>query len=437
MDDSCYSPVITEINNALSSHGQPEAVKTIILLLKAQTPAGSWEHGGNPLCSAIQTTQAMDALLSIGFEGWIRDQSSPLRIAARWLCDNQHLPQGKWGEDPADTAEVLRILIRIKNEMLAQGIKDSLVEKAIQSGVEYLKKQCAEKDKRFIDFRGFGWYGPAFWANAAVVFHLLGELAIARELIDEIWSFRHDITDTGTYEDGCSFFECPNQIEDKNLRIWNTAHTIVGLVRLTELGPSRYDLSPFVRWLEYQQNCGQDMSKKIKGSWGINVAQIGGDSLSICTYAAIIAIHKAQGTRAPIELGVEWFNRLLQGAREGTDLGNTTLCAAAAMYATVFSAKGFFPFLPLDTVLHITETIGHQSQDIEKLQGELSISQQQYTETVDKLSKTLSETTESRDRLQKEIDGYIFKIHRENLGLWGFIGLALAILSIVIAFILQ
>jgi len=43
----------------------------------------------------------------------------------------------------------------------------------------------------------------------------------------------------------------------------------------------------------------------------------------------------------------------------------------------------------------------------------------------------------SRNKLQKEVDGYVFKIHREKLGLWGFIGLILGIIGIVIAFILR
>jgi len=338
-----YPSVINEINNVLSKHGQSEAVKAMFLLLKAQTPSGSWEHSGNPLCSAIQTTQAMDALLAIGYDGWIYDEASPLRLAGKWLCTNQHLPQGNWGEDPFDTSEVLRTLIRLNHEIQAKNIRDVTIENAIQKGVESLRSICAERENRFMENRGFGWYGPAFWATAAVVFQLVGDLSLARELVEDIWTFRHDITNTGTSQDGCAYFECPDQFNDSNLRIWNTSHTIIGLSRLTEMGPTKYDLSPFVRWLEYQQNCGQKISDKVKGSWGINAAQIGGDSLSICSYSAITAIHKAQGTRAPIELGMEWFNKLIREAKEATDLGNTTLCAAASTYATIYSAKAFTP----------------------------------------------------------------------------------------------
>ncbi|MEI7846008.1 MAG: hypothetical protein WCK35_09415 [Chloroflexota bacterium] len=435
MDKYDSLQVLNNLNRALGSNGQPEATRAMLLLLKAQSPAGCWEHSGNQLCTPVQTTQALDGLLSIDYKEWISDNTSPVRLAIKWLCDNQ-FSQGNWGEDPSDTAEVIRILMYVDQKMLAQGCKDPIIEKVIKKGVEYLRNICEEKDARFIENRNFGWYGSAFWATSAVVFHLAGELALARDLLDDIWSFRKDITNTNSSLDGCSYFEAPDQMNDNNLRIWNTAHTIIGLTRLTELSPTGYNLSPFLRWLEYQQNFGEKINERIKGSWGINAAHIGGDSLSICSYAAIVALQRARSTKAPIELGVKWFDKIIRETDEGK-LGNTLLCAAGAMYSTVYSAKNFMPFLPLDTIIQVKETINQQSSKIKELTFELDNFQQQYGETFDRLSKNLNDAIQSRDKLQKEVDGYVFKIHRENLGVWGLIGLVLGILGLIISFILR
>ncbi len=40
-------------------------------------------------------------------------------------------------------------------------------------------------------------------------------------------------------------------------------------------------------------------------------------------------------------------------------------------------------------------------------------------------------------RMEKELDGLVFKIHRENLGVWGVIGLVLSILGLILAFFLR
>jgi hypothetical protein len=223
-------------------------------------------------------------------------------------------------------------------------------------------------------------------------------------------------------------------MDDINLRIWNTAHTIIGLTRLTELSPAGYNLSPFVRWLEYQQNFGERVNERIRGSWGINAAHIGGDSLSICSYAAIVALQRARGPKAPIELGVRWFDMMIREIDE-SKFGNTFLCAAGAMYSTVYSAKSFMPFLPLDTLIQIKDTINVQTGKIKELNSELDNYKQQYVETAERLTRNLDETIRSKDMLQKELDGLVFKIHRENLGVWGLIGLALGILGIILSII--
>lgn len=435
MNENTFLQVINNVNKALGGTGQSEATRAMLLLLKAQSPAGCWEHSGNQLCTSVQTTQALDALLSIEYEEWISDSTSPVRLAIKWLCDNQ-FPQGNWGEDPSDTAEVIRILLAVNQKILSQGSKDTSIDASITKGVEYLRSLCKEKDMRFFENRNFGWYGSAFWATSAVVFHLVGDLALARDLVDDIWSFRKDITNTNTPLDGCSYFEAPDQVDDINLRIWNTAHTVIGLTRLTELSPTGYNLSPFVRWLEYQQNFGDRINERLKGSWGVNAAHIGGDSLSICSYAAIVAIYKAKGTKAPIEFGVKWFDRMIHESDE-TKIGNTLLCAAGTMYSTVYTAKNFMPFLPLDTIIQVKETITQQADKIKALSLDLDNSQQQYVETVNRLTKNLDEAIRSRDKFQKDLDGMVFKIHRENLGVWGLIGLFLGILGVVLAFILR
>jgi hypothetical protein len=428
--------ILAEVNDILRSGGQSETVQVMILLLKAQEPAGCWEHSGNPSCTALQTTQAMDALLVIGNENWLYNSESPLRLGARWLCNNQYKSSGKWGQDPFDTAEVLRVLLQLKHSLLAQGIVDPTLDDPIQRGIEYLRLECNKRLDRFSNYRGYGWYGPAFWASAAVVFYLLNDLAITRELNEEIWSFRRDVTDNGGPEGGCAYFECPEQVNDENLRIWNTAQTIIGLTRLSELGPTKSELAPFVRWLEYRQNCEPKRDARIYGSWGNDAAQVGGDSLPICTYSAIVAIHRANGPKAQVDLGVGWFNRLIRKTNEEIVLGTTALCAGAAMYAEVFGGKKFMPSMPLDTILKLVEIIENQVQGIQDLGSKLVHLQQHIIEIEGKHSSERNELISARDKLRKELDEYFIKIRREGLGFWVLIGLIISMLGIVISLIL-
>lgn len=432
-----FQALIDEVNDSLSGGGQPEAVKAMALLLNAQRPIGCWEHTGNPSCTPIQTVQGIDALLSVGISDWFLKSKSPIRLAVGWLCSAQNKNSGKWGQDAFDTAEVLRILITINRELDTRNIEDLDLKAHIERGLEYLRKQCGEVGNSFVDYRGLGWYGPAFWATAAVVFFLIEDIPFARRLLDEVWSFRKEVSGTNTVEDGGAYFECPSQANDGNLRIWNTAQTIIALTRLADLAPARSELAPFVRWLEYRQNCNLDAKNSyIYGSWGDDAAQVGGDTLPICTYAAVVALHRAQGPKAQIDLGVEWFDRIIKKVNADSSIGNTTLCVAVAMYSEVFGGKKLIPTLSLDTILRLVDTSDTYFHEIKNLRAELEKAQTSKTDEIGRLTQENNELVKTRDRLQKDSDSYAIRIKRDELTVWGVVGLIIGVISIIISIIL-
>lgn len=433
-NENLFQTLIDEVNDSLSGGGQPEAVKAMALLIKAQKPTGCWEHSGNPSCTAIQTIQGIDALLSVGVDDWLRRINSPVRLATSWLCDAQNKSLGKWGQDAFDSAEVLRVLITVNRELQIRGIEDPDLKIHIEQGLEYLRKQCADVSNGFDNYRGLGWYGPAFWASAAVAFFLVEDMPLVRRLLSEIWSFRKEVNGTDTVEDGSAYFECPDQANDGNLRIWNTAHTIIALTRLADLGPPRSELAPFVRWLQYRQNCNLKIKNSyIYGSWGDDAAQVGGDTLPICTYSATVALHRAQGPKAQIDLGVEWFDRVIHEVSGDLLIGNTTLCAAVAMYSEIYDGKKLIPALSLDTILRLIDTSDIYFREIKELHVELEKIQQSKIEEVKRLSDDKNELIATQDKMQKDMDSYAIKIKRDELTIWGVVGLIIGMLGLIIS----
>lgn len=422
---------VQRLLNSLEATGPASnCVRILLFLMSKQFPDGSWGSHDYPNWKVISTVQAIQSLARVGLardtEWELTEVLGPraahfgyLARAYEWLLSVQSA-SGSWGDDSWDTCQTIRLLIHSGR---------SIQDPALQKGIAYLRRTI-ESD--WEPDRKKPWFGPAFFASAAEVFHLVQDQAMTDNLIERTWALQD--SDSGR------FGTDHHLMDEASSSAWHTAW-VMSSIRSIGIPNSSMRLQRAYEWLKHAQSD--------DGSWGRGFDW----DKHIFVLAGVTAANAMEGSDCEtVRRGLNWY--LDRQQTDGNVLDVHITCTAADAFTLVYGEK-LHCSLPFIAVLDALDVIRRQRTLIQNLIAHTSSLSDVHGATVAEKNALLSNiqqleldrgslqkavgTLEERTRTQKEqlealhrqLSSYWIRITEKQIGITGLLlGLVGALLTV-------
>ncbi len=296
--------------------------KCLSYLLSSQNPDGSWAGVEEySVWQPLVTAYVADFLFDIGFRlnfVWTKSDGTKgsLNKTIQWLI-NHKKNDNSFGEDFWDTCFITRVLYRYGKEENKE---------IIQLAIDFIEKELGIEENDL--FSQGDWGGPAFYAQAILLFSEIGDVQRCEDLKGRLLKLQKE---DGEFSGNNPYYS-----------IFHTAQALVALKRLgfTE---KNNEVAKSLKWLKMNQNS--------DGSWGKGDIRMSG----IITAHAILAIGIIEGCYSNnFKNGKSW---LISHQNEAGLIIDIT-ASVTAMKALVLDNKELENiFIPSQNILSLSQAI--------------------------------------------------------------------------------